>query len=449
MTPAILSAILLLQADPQIEKIERLAGGIRRPLLWSPLAVTVSSAAGFRGDLTARSALGFSVARRVEVAPGGRRRVILPAVDPVEVAAGGTRLSTPPERSGAEILVGVDSRLSCAEELTSTDRVLYRKIEAGDLAELLEGGLLEAFDLLLLAGSEGLPLGAYGTVGTWVAVRTREEAEAAVAALEDPGPRFEAVDVEPQRLWELAPRGGWVPAKKTQALFFSVVYAFAAFVGLAAAARRGARAVMVAEAGVAVLFAGLFFLVFPRGQLWVVEYSCEVVPAEGEAAEWRVWFAGAGAEARTEVIFPRLVKPVFPTSAGAEEPFTVRPEGKGCRVEGLKVPAGKAFCFVAGGGRTPSMRAGEALPAPLYRAAVVREGRVLSAGDLPAGAPVPPEGEGDAPRDPEVAALAARFLSDGCVLGRLDPGERPARDVASPDLADARVRPRIIVMKPK
>jgi hypothetical protein len=444
VTSAILSAVLLLQADPRLEKVERLAGPIHRPLLWCPLAVTVSSANGFKGDVTARSSFGFLFARRVEVAPGGRRRLILPAIDPVEVAAGTSTARVPTERSRAEVLVGVDVRLPWADQAASSEKALFQRIEAEDLRELLDFGLLEAFDLLLLSDPAGLPLAAYGTTGKWVAARTREEGEAAVAGLGKPPPRFEAVDVEPQRLWELAPRGGWVPAKKTHAVFFSVLYAFAGFVALAAAARRGPRTAAAAAAGTAVLFVGIYFLFFPRGQLWLVEHSCEVASAEGEAAEWRVWFAGAGAEVKTGIVFPRLVKPVFPTSAGADEPFTVRLEGRGCRVEGLRIPAGRAFCFAAGGDRPPTMSPGSSFPAPLYRAAVVRGGRHRELGDLPAGAPLPmvtPEG-GPAPKDPEFSALASRFTTADGVYGWLDPDERPARDVTSPALADARSRPR-------
>ncbi len=451
MTPAILSAVLLLQADPRIEEVERLAGPAHRPLLWCPLEVTLTSAAGFKGDLAARSSFGFLVARSVEVAAGGRRRVILPAIDPVEVTAGPASARAPAERARAEILVGVDSGLAFAGDLASTDKVLYRKIGSGDLKELLDFGLLEAFDLLLLADPAGLPLAAYGTTGKWAAPRTREEAEAAVAGLGRPPPRFGAVDVEPHRLLELAPRDGWVPAKKTHAIFFATLYAFAAFVALVAAARRGPRAAAAAAAGTAVLFVGIYFLAFPRGRLWLVEHSCEVVPPEGDAAEWRIWFAGAGTPVETGIVFPRLVKPVFPRSSGADEPFTIRIEGRGGRVAGLNAPAGRAPCVAAGGDRAPTMRAGAAFPAPLWGAVVVREGRRRPLGDLAAGSPVPAEAAegGPDPMEPDFAALAARFASADCAYGRLDPGERPARDVASPDLADARVRPRLWIQRLK
>ncbi len=445
MTAAIVTAVLLLQTDPLVERVERIAGPVRRPLLWNPLAVTVASASGFNGDVVARSSFGVDFARRVELAPGGRRRVLLPAVDPVEVLAGGASVAVPAARLAPEVLVGVDSRLSFADGLESDDRRVYRKIDAADLEELLGLGLLEAFDLLLLADSAGLPLAAYGSMGRWASPRTPAEAGAAVEGFGPAVPRFEAVDVGPRRLWELAPRGGWVPAKRTHAAFFAALYAFAGFVGLIAAARRGTAALAAAATGLAAVFVGVYFLLFPRGHLWLVEHSCEVVGAGGEAAEWRVWFVGAGATVKADVVFPRLVKPVFQRAAGADEPFTIRLEGRGCRVEGLKISAGGAFCFVAGGDRPPTMRAAGSVPAGLYGAGVVRGGRHRLMGDLPAGGEVPALVVEDEPlpREPDFAALLSRFLSGDCVFGRLARDERPARDVTSPGLADARARPRL------
>jgi hypothetical protein len=451
MTAAILSAVLLLQADPRLERVERLAGPVRRPLLWCPLAVTISSDAGFKGDVTAKSSFGFFVARRVELAPGGRRRLILPSIDPVEVAAGPSSVRVEAERSRAGFLAGVDARLPWSGEAAPSEKILFRKVEAEDLGELLEFGLMEAFDLLLLSDPAGLPLGAYGTTGKWVRGGTREEAVAAAEGLGDPPPRFGAVDVDPQRLWELAPRGGWVPAKRTHAVFFAVLYAFAGFVALVAAARRGPRAAAAAVAGTAAVFVVIFFLFFPRGQLWLVEHSCEVASGTGGAAEWRIWFAGSGTDVRSEIVFPRLVKPVFPTSTGADEPFTVRVEGRGCRVESLRIPAGRAVCFVAGGDRPPSMRPGTVLDLPLYHAAVVRDGKHRDVGDLAVGASLPaetPEG-GPPPKDPEFTALGSRFVGGDAVYGWLDAVDRPARDVTSPALSDARVRPRFWVWNRK
>lgn len=452
MTAALLSAVFLLQTDPRLEKVERLAGPVHRPLLWCPLAVTVSSEAGFRGDVAARSSFGFSVARRVELAPGGRRRLILPSIDPVEVAAGAATVRVEAARSRAEILAGVDGRLPWSGDPAPSEKILFRKLETEDLRELLDFGLLEAFDLLILSDPAGLPLAGYGATGKWVRAATREEGTAAAEGLLGPAPpRIGAVDADPQRLWELAPRGGWVPAKRTHAVFFSVLYVFAGFVALAAAARRGARSVAAAVGGTAVLFVGVYFLFFPRGQVWLVEHPCEVASGDEGAAEWRVWFAGSGTEVTTEIVFPRLVKPVFPTSAGADEPFTVRLEGRGCRVENLRIPAGRSFCFAAGGDRAPSVRPGTVLERPLYRATVVRDGKHRGLGDLVSGAKWPeeiPEG-GPAPKDPEFAALGSRFLAGDGMYGWLDPVERPARDVTSPALSDARVRPRLWVWNRK
>lgn len=450
MKGALLTGMLLcLPNDPVIERVDRIMGPFRRPWLWCPLAVTISSRAGFRGDLTARSSLGFDCARRIEVAPGGRIRVILPALDPLQVAAGPAVCPLPVERSTARVLVAVDGRLSWAAGLTSTDRILYRVIEAGDLKELLELGLMEAFDLLLLSNSEGLALGAYGTMGTWKVVQTSLEAPEAVAALGEPPARFGAVDTEPHRILDLAPREIWVPAQRVSAAYFAGVYLFAVFAVLVGASRRGRGAVMGGVSAVAFLFVGIGVWFFPRGRLWIVEYSCEVVPAAGPGAEWKIWFAGSGTGVETEIRFPLLVKPVFPRSSGAEVPFVLHLEGRGSRVEGLRIPPGGVQAFVAAADRAPSVRPAVSLSAPLFGAVLARGGRFRTLGDLPAGGPLSTMLEGEVeegpPLDPALSRLAVRFVRGESLMGRLERGDRSVREVSSPDVADARGRPRLWV----
>ncbi len=447
MTLALLAA-LLLQAAPRIEGVDSLAGEIQRPLLWHPLVVTLSSAAGFRGDLVARSSFGFSFAREVVVAAGGRERVILPAIDPDEVSAGGARARLPQDFPAAELLVGVDARLPYAADLASTPGTRFRRIEPGDLKELLSMGLLEAFDALLLSDAAGLPLEAYATAGAWAVVPSREEADEFVAGLRAGSPPIPAVT---GTLWALAPAGGWMPARKTSTLFFATVYALAAFLALAVAARFRPTLAPAAVGIAALLSVAAYFLFFPRGRLWVVEDSCEVAGRGGGAAEWRVWFAGSGTALDTRIEFPRLVKPVFPRMGGADEPFTIRVQGRGCVVEGLHLAAGGAACFAGAEDRASSMRAVPSLTAPLHQAFVKTGGRTKSLGDLPAGAAVPAEaGEGgEPPRDRRFSSLGFRFTAADCVFGWMDPEERPARDVRSPDLADARERPRFFVQRLK
>ncbi len=452
--PIALLAALLLHSDPVIEKVERLAGNVRRPLLWAPLAVTLSSGSGFHGDLVARSSFGVDFARPVRLAPGGRIRVLLPALDPVEVLAGGARTPVPADRSGAEVLVAVDARLAYAGELAGGDRVAFQRIDAGDLRELLPLGLLEAFDLLLLSETSGLPLGAMIVAGSCAVAPTRAEAERAVAALRPTHARIEALD-RPSggrpSLWDLAPRGGWVPAKRDMTLFFATVYAFAGFVTLVAAARRFPRFAWAGAGALSLVFVAAYLLFFPRGQVWVAETSCEVVPREGEAAEWRVWFLGAGVGTATRVEFPRLVKPVFAQARGADEPYTVRLEGRGCAVEGLRLGPARTACFAGVETRAPTARAAPALSVPIRLAWAMIGNRKLRLGDLPAGATPPAEvaEDGPPPRDTDFAAFGWRFVEGDCVFGWLDASDRPALDVRSPDLADARERPRFIVLRLK
>lgn len=445
MSEALLVA-LFLQAGPVLEKAERLVGGAQRPLAWAPLAVTIRSAAPFEGDVVARSSLGFSVVRRVRLAAGGLERVLLPALDPVEVTAGASRLSLRGELSRPDLLVGVDERLPYAAELKSEGGVEFVVLKYDDLKRLLPGGLLEAMDLLLLSDAEGLALGAAPPAVVAPA------AEAARKAVEDatPGgpPRIGVVDAP---LWELAPRDGWVPSKKSFAVFFAAVYAFAGFAALTFLARRHPRWAPAVAAGVAALFVLVFLLFFPRGQLWIVETPCEVVPPEGDALDWRVWFAGAPAALETRIAFPRLVKPVFAQTWLAGDPFTLRVGDRGCEVEALRLRPNVAVCFAGAAGGPPSLRAGERLPGPLYGATVLMERRNRFVGDLPSGALIAdlrPGEDGPPPREPEVRAFG-RFARGDTLMGWLDRGERGATDVASPDLADARRRPRFWMQRLK
>lgn len=434
---------LLAQTDPRIEGVERLTGEIHRPLLWCPLVVTISSASGFKGSVEAQGSAGVSYAREITVAPGGKERILLPALDPVEVSAGPARmkLELPAPRGGS--LVGVDARVKFAGELVSNERVVYRRIEARDLRELLSQGLMEAFDALVLDEVEGLPLAAFGASGTWTRATERAAAEEFVGALQ-PGRRpVEAADGPAQRIWDLAPRGGWMPAKRTFTVFFVTVYAFAGFTALAMALRRNARRAPWVVAGVAALFVTAYFAFFPRGRLWITEYSCEAVSTDGKAAEWKLWFAATGNPLETRIEFPRLVKPVFAGMEGKDAPFTIAVGARGCVVEGLRLPRAGAVCFAGVEERSAGLRP------DLYRATLMIANRKRPLGDLAAGAALPSEVLEDSPppRDADFAALGKNLVKGDCVFGWLDPDDRPARDIRSPDLADARVRPRFQVRR--
>ncbi len=436
MTAGLLVA-LLAQAEPRIDKVERLLGDINRPYLWCPLAVTLSSSAGYRGEVAARSSFGFRIAREVDVPAGGRIRVLLPSIDPEEVRAGGAASPVRGEPSSADHLVCVDARLPFASELVSDDRILYRKVEAEDLKRLLAQGLLEACDLLLVADAGSLPL---GTANAWGAAGSLDEARRLVTERLRIAPQVPLVDAE---LWKLAPAGGWVPAKRDMTLFLGTVYAFAGFAALALLARRHARFAPAGVAAVAALGVAAYVLLFPRGQLWIAEASCEVAPPEGDAVEWRVWFLGAPVPLSTRVEFPRLVKPVLSEASGPEIPFVIRAGEKGCSVQELRLSAGRAVCFAGAEGRPPTLRGSGRIPVPLYGAGMRRGDRSVRLGDLPAGS----EPAGTEPFEPgeQEARVFGRFLAGDGLFGRLDRGEGAARDVRSPDLADARLRPRYFI----
>jgi hypothetical protein len=437
--PAVLLAVLL-QSDPVIEKVERIAGPVQRPLRWAPLAVELHAPAGaWSGDVLVRSGFGFSTARRVELAAGGRARVVLPALDPQAVEAGKSSRRVPRASARADRVVGVEAGLPYAVELASDAAVHYVPIAREDLKALLAQGLLDAFDLVLAADAAGLA----GTTEI-VAAPTREAAERALALRTRPADRIEAVDAA---AWSLAPEEGWVPAKRRMALFFAAVYGLAGFAALVTLARRSARWAAGATAALAILGAGAYGVCFPRGQLWVRESACEAVPLEGEARISRLWFVGAAAELRTSIEFPRVVKPVFPRSVGAEQPFVLRVgEGPGSRVEELPLPAGGTACFAALEAAAPSMRPAERVPLPLYRASILLANRNRELGDLRPGDALPSSVAEDAPapRDPAFQAFR-RFVATDCVFGWLEREERPADAERSPDLADARAHPRFFV----
>lgn len=433
MTAMLLVLLLAQASDPRIVSVERLVGDARRPYHWAPLAVTVKSDAGFDGDLEARSSLGIRVVRRIRVPAGGVRRVQLPAIDPQRISAGGASTEAPGANRTPDRVVLVDARLSFASELASSEGVLVRTAALEDLTWLCAQGLLDACDLLLLKDASGLSV---GSVRAWSVVSTREEAEKAIAAPEAGGAPVLLVDPD---LWTLAPEGGWVPAKKDWTLIFAALYAFAAFGALVFASRKGPRAMTVAIAVVAGLGVLAFLGFFPRKHLWVLERSCEAAPPAGEAAEVRLWFAGAGATLAPTLDFPRVVKPVYPRLSEAEEPLTLRiEEGGGCRVEEFTLPAGRKICFASVSGRAPSMRP-EARPSrPLYRAFARRSGQISLLGDLAAGAELPAGGGASPPGEDAEARVWLRLVEGDALIGRLEPRGGPSKGVGSPDLADAR-----------
>jgi hypothetical protein len=426
---------LALQADPVIEKVEPIVGSVRRPMLWTPLRVTISSPSDFTGDLVARSGFGFSVARAVSIKAGGRDVILLPAIDPAEIRIGRGTFRPSGNVVRPDRIVIVDARLPYASELVSTEKVLVQKVPAEELARLLPRGLLEAADLVLVPE----PVSG-GTVAP-----TREAADRAVAAVVDRPPSLEVAD---RAVWPLAPRENWVPTKKNWALYFATVYLFAAFVALTVVAKRFPKFGLASVAGVAVVgIAG--YAAFPRSQMWIVGQSAEVVSPAGDAREHRIWFLQSALELTVDRIeFPRLVKPVFPSAGGTDDAFTIRVDERGCSVEGLKLVPGRAACFGGEEGKpSPTMRVDGKVEQPLRSAVIVRSGRAKFLGDLAAGAPLPADpGEGGIPPGPEFEAWK-RFVGGDGLFGVLPKGERPFASVKSRDLADEVDRPPVYVQR--
>lgn len=406
--------LLALQADPAVEKVERVAGDVNRPLLWTPLRITLSSPAGYRGDVVVRSGFGFETAMEVRLAPGGRTTVLVPSLDPKEVVAGKTVHPLARDFVRPERVVLVDSSLPYASELTSTPQVLIQKLAPEDLQALRPQGLLEAADLILTKENAA----ARGTADQLLA-----------APLERPE-GLEAVD---RGIWATAPRDGWVPAKKTWALFFAVLYAFSAFVALAVLARRAPKFGLACVAGVAVLGIAGYGALFPRNHLWVV---CDRVEEPAATLTHRVWFLNAASELTTQVEFPLLVKPIFASAAGTDDPYTLRVGWKGCRVEGLKLGVTRTACF----GATESRSRASGRVA-LVDAVLVRGGRAKFLGDVAAEAPLPGtvDGENAGLRSPAYAAWS-RIVGKDALFGAGDQVAGASNELSSPDLADERVR---------
>jgi len=426
--------LLALQADPVIEKVEPVVGSVRRPLLWTPLRVTISSPSDFTGDLVAKSGFGFSVARAVAIKAGGREVVLLPAIDPTEIRVGQRTFRPSDQVVRPDRIVLVDARLPYASELASTEKILYQKIPAEELARLLPRGLLEAADLVLVQE----PMSG-GTVAA-----TGEAAERAVASIVDHPPSLEVAD---RAVWPIAPLENWVPSKKNWALYFATVYAFAAFVALTVVAKRFPKFGLAAVAGVAAL--GIVgYAAFPRSQMWIVGHAAEVVSPAGETREHRLWFVQSALEmTASRIEFPRLVKPVFPTTGGTDDPFTIRVDERGCSVEGLKLLPGRAACFGGEEPRPTTLRAGEKVDQPIRAAVVVRAGRSRYLGDLAAGTVVPVElADGGIPAGPQFDAWK-RFVGHDGLFGVLPSEERPAANVKSSDLADERDRPPVFIQR--
>jgi len=406
-----LLALLLFASDPVLESVERLSGDVRRPTLWAPLAVTLSSRAGFEGDLIVESEFRFSTVRRVKVPAGGRLRVSLPALAPRTIRAGPATLEVPPPGRRADLVVGVDERLPFAGDLASDPRRQVVRVRTDDL-RTLPAGSWEGLDLLLLAEDAGLPLGGE----TWVVAPTRDAADSALGALQARPPRIEAR--EDGELWSMVPAETWVPAKRTRTALFAAVYGFAGFAALAVLSRRGGRAVLAGIGGLAVV-GTLAAALLPKGQLWVLGHECEVHARAAPPALWRVWHVGAAVPLETRVSFPSLVRPVFRSFEGAPQPFSLRIEETGSAVEGLRLGAGEVAAFV-GSERIRGLR-----DDGLDDARETRDGA-------------------DVPADPEIRTFR-RFMQGAVVYGRLPGGGRAAEEVASSDLADARVRPRLVI----
>src|SRR5207237_8589671 len=111
---------------------------------------------------------------------------------------------------------------------------------------------------------------------------------------------------------------------------------------------------------------------FPRSQIWVVGQAVELIGPSKEGWEHRVSFVQSAAELSLDKLeFPRLVKPIFSTMAGTDDPFTLRVDERGSSVEGLKLLPGRSACF--GGAE---FLAAPSLPESLTGVVVVRNGEV-------------------------------------------------------------------------
>lgn len=431
---ALLTLFLALQGDPRIERVERVIGNVNRPLLWSPLRVTLSSGSGFSGDVIARSGFGFSVAREVRLRPGGSETFLLPAIDPSEVTAGASSFKIPRSFVRPDLVVLVDSALPYASELASTDKILYQKVPTEELAQALPRGILEAADLVLVKE----PLGE-GTVAP-----TRVEAERAVARATGHPPALETVD---RLIWPLAPQERWVPTKRGWTLYFAAGYAFAAFLALAVLAKRFPRFGLAAVVGVAFLGIAGYGL-FPRSQMWATGQTVVVVSPAGDAREHRLWFLQSALELPVGPIqFPRLVKPVFPSMAGSEDPFVVRVGDKGCSVEGVRLLPGRGACFGGEEPRPAPLRPGDPLPSAIHQAVVVRTGHPMFLGEVPAGTRISKNSEGNSLPPGTSFDAWKRFVGNDGFFGLTGQEERTAADINSRDLVDERDRPSILIVR--
>ena len=429
----VLALLLALRSDPTIESVVRITGDANRPLQWTPLKVTLSSAAGYTGDVVVRSDFNFNVAKSVTLAPGGRATLILASMDPKDVVAGATTFKIPPPKVRVDHLVLYDERLKDLAELGAKPDILIVAISTEDLEATRSRGLLEAADLLLLKEAMG--------PGPGVVVANKEDADKAIAALGEAPATLEGVD---RSMWTAAPREGWVPTKKVWTLYFAAVYALAAFVALAVVAKRFPKFGLACVAGVAVLGMVGYTALYPSQQVWVVGQSATVVEPGGALQDLRVWFVNSPLDLSTSLEFPRLVKPLFASTAGSNDPFTIRLGDRGCRIDDLKLGPAVSACFAGVEYPAASTDTGR----PLVDAVAVRGGRTRFLGDLPAGAALPATIDGEAllHRSPGYDAWE-RFVGKDGLFGQLGRDEAPARDLNFKDLADERERPRVLIRR--
>lgn len=343
----VLLLFALLQADPSIEKIERLSGDVQRPLLWTALKVTVSSAAGFDGRVEAWSSFNVRTAVAVKLAPGGRQTLLLPALDPEAVTAGKSRQEVPRAAVRADRIVLVDDSLPFAAELASTEKAHVKRISVADLQGIQASGLsqLEAVDAVL--------------VGPWM---TRLEApfrrastlEEARGILDEPLVEAFRIPAVEASLWTRMPDAGWVESKRMGLVYLALVYAALALGLFAAWGRLPRRARFPAAVALPLLLLGGSFVLVPGGNLSVTGQG---VTMESGKEYWnaRLWYLGAALEGEQVLDFPRLVKPVFPTAAGAEASFVLLIQDGRTRVEGLMLGPRRraAFAGVERGGAVP------------------------------------------------------------------------------------------------